>query len=146
MTVWSDQETKIFFGKILGEIYRLQKYFSFCSATYSVSNAKIYGLLNGIEREINLEVQEIGFISEEKVLAVENILIEYLKDENKLKNFKGYQDLEGQFKQKNIEKFAAITILKYLYTQSRFYPIIEKLDSTNSPIEFQNIELDEYDI
>ena len=113
---------------------------------YSGSNARLYGLLNGIEREINLEAQEIGFISEEKVLAVENILIEYLKDKNKLENFKGYQDLEEQFKQKNIEKSAAITILKYLYTQNRFSSIIEQLDSTNSPIEFQNLELDEYDI
>ena len=146
MTVWSDKETKIFFGKILGEIYRLQKSFLFRSVTYSVSNARLYGLLNGIEREINLEAQEIGFISEEKVLAVESILIEYLKNENKLKNFKGYQDLEEQFKQNNIEKNAAITILKYLYTQSRFSELIEKLDSTNSPIEFQNFELDEYDI
>lgn len=146
MTVWSDQETKVIFGKILGEIYRLQKFFSFRNATHSVSNTRIYGLLNGIEREINLEIQEVGFISEEKVLAVETILIEYLKDKNKLENFKGYQDLEEQFKQKNIEKSTAITILKYLYTQSRFSPLIEQLDSTNSPIEFQNIELDEYDI
>ena len=146
MTVWSDKETKIFFGKILGEIYRLQKSFSFRGVTDSVSNARIYGLLNGIEREINSEIQEIGFISEEKVLAVESILIEYIEDENKLKTFKGYQNLEDKFKQKNIEKSVAITILKYLYTQSRFSPIIERLDSTNSPIEFQNLELDEYDI
>ena len=146
MTVWSDQETKIFFGKILGEIYRLQKTFSLRSATYSVSNARLYGLLNGIEREIDFEVQEIGFIAEEEVLAVENILTEYLEDENKLNTFQGYQDLEEQFKQKNIEKKTAITILKYLYTQSRFSALIEKLDNTNSPIEFQNFELDEYDI
>ena len=146
MTVWSDKETKIFFGKILGEIYRLQKSFSFRGGTYSVSNARLYGLLNGIEREINSEVQEICFISEEKVLAVESILNEYLEDENKLRTFKGFQDLENKFRQRNIDKSVGITILKYLYTQSRFSPLIEQLDSTNSPIEFQNFELDEYDV
>ena len=146
MTEWSDKKNKILFGKILGEIYRLQKSFSFGNASYSVSNARLYGLLNGIEREINSEIQEIGFISEEEVSAVESILTEYLEDANKLKTLKGYQDLEKPFKQKKIKKSVAITILKYLYTQSRFSPIIEQLDNTNSPIEFQNFELDEYDI
>ena len=133
---------KILLGKILGEVYRLQKC-TFCLPCLA-SDGRIYGLLNGIEREVDLELEEVGFVSDEKLEAAERILEEYF-DERKLEEIKSYGELEKKLSQNNIDKKSAVIILKYLYTQECFAKVIEKIDSIDLPIEFQNLNLDEYD-
>ena len=53
------QYDKILFGKILGEIYRLQDK---NGVVNGVASGRIYGLLNGFEEAINEELSSIGCV------------------------------------------------------------------------------------
>lgn len=133
---------KVLLGKILGEIYRIQKYI-FCLPC-TANDTRVYGLLNGIEQEIDTELKEIGFISNEKLVALETILEEYGKEENL--DSKNYSELEKKFKQREIDRKKAIVIMKYLYTKGSIAEVIEEMESLDLPIEFQNFQLDDYDL
>ncbi len=139
-----DQQIKLLLGKILGEIYRIENR-SGDKIACPAREAHIYGLLNGFERSIEEELKGIGFISEAKLQAVEDILNEYFVDQEKLKAFKGYYDIERRLEGLGIGRGEAITILTYLYADGRFVKVIDKMDSPDSPVECKKFELSEWD-
>ncbi|MGG0569760.1 hypothetical protein ABE033_13755 [Priestia megaterium] len=122
---------KLVQAKLLGELYRIQKRLDNCY----VSDEVIYGLLNGVERIINDELDDLFYVSEEDENAVINILNEYYKDEDKLSAFTGYYDIEHKLEAAGIGRSKAIRILTLLKAEGRFTNVIEKMDSSNSPGE-----------
>ena len=132
---------KLMFGKLLGEIYRIQNHQGNCYVDESV----IYGLLHGFESTINEEIESIGYTSIEEVRAVMDILDEYHKDNDKLSGLKGYYDIEHKLKQVGIERYKAVEILTYLKANRQYEHVIEKFNSSNSPVECKTFELNEWD-
>ncbi|CAM4173673.1 hypothetical protein SAMN06265348_105419 [Pedobacter westerhofensis] len=69
-----EKDNKILLGKLLGEIYRLQKNTS--EMAFSASFGQRYGLLNGFEDAIDHELEMIGFVSQDELNNVGKILDE----------------------------------------------------------------------
>lgn len=138
------RKTIILVGKLLGEIYRIQNR-SNGDIPCQAGEGHIYGLLHGFERAIEEELDQIGFISEEKLAIVEEILSEYFYDKEKLEKFKGFYDIENRLKENDIDRGEANRILKYLSADGRFVEVIEKMNSSNSPVECKTFELSDWD-
>jgi hypothetical protein len=136
-----EKDIKIFLAKILGEIYRIQKRIKDlpCSAT----DSHIYGLLKGFEDSINLEL-DYELITKQEVSKVSNILNEIWIDDEKLKNFKGYYDIESEFEKLNIPRWKIILILTKLKSEDRYTRLLEKMDSNNSPGECRKFDIESY--
>ncbi len=77
-----EKETKILLGKILGEVYRIEKRFP--NMACPASQGQIYGLLNGFEDAIEQELEMTGSVPKEHVEIVANVLDEIYLDEEKL--------------------------------------------------------------
>lgn len=135
---------KYLFGKIIGEIYRIQKRID--PEMQTGSEARIFGLISGIEEAIDAELENIEFISKEKLSKFMNVLDEYHNDPDKLESLSGYYEIEDKLKQKDIGRAEAITMLTYLKAGRRFEEVINKFDSSSSPVECKRFDLDEYEI
>lgn len=138
-----ERETKLLFGKILGEIYRIQR------ATENIScpasNSQVYALLNGFEDAVDEEIERIGYISKDNVKAVMDILEPIWIDKDKLSKFKGFYDIERELQRNGVDRPTAISILKYLKANHQFQEVIDKMDSSDSPSECRRFDLDEWD-
>ncbi len=134
---------KVFLGKILGEIYRIQNNTEGFSCFAEPS--QIFGLLNGFETVIDEEIKSVGFISSEKLKAVTKILDEYWDDQKKEADFKGFFDIEPKLLESGIKRGEASQILKYLKAEGLYITLIDKMDSTNSPSECRTFDLGELD-
>ena len=134
-------EDKLLFGKILGEIYRIQNRNGYCGVGESV----IYGLLNGFESVIDEEIERIGHITKSEIRTVIDILDEYHKDEEKFKELTGFYDIEDKLDENGITRWKAIQILTYLKANRQFVDVIAKFNSSNSPVECKRFEIDEWD-
>jgi hypothetical protein len=138
-----DKDIKILLGKILGEIYRIEKR---TDTACPAINAHIYGLLNGFEYEIEEELNTIGFISKEQVDVVTDLLDGIWNDAIKLENLKGFYDIENELSQKGVSRAAAMKIFRYLNAENRYEDLIIKIQhSTMSPSELKHLDLDEFD-
>jgi hypothetical protein len=137
----SDKLTKVAFGKILGEIYRLQRA---QGVSLPVDQGRVYGLLNGIERAIDEELESVGFISNAQVTHAQTVLDVHFYDSAKLDAFEGFYDVEAELEAGGVSRDDAIPILRYFLASRRYVELIEKMDSKNSPIECKNFSLDEW--
>lgn len=137
----SGKYTKVAFGKILGEIYRLQRV---QGLPVAADLGRVYGLLNGIERAIDEEFESVGFVSEAQVAHAQTVLDEYFYDSAKLDAFKGFYDVEGQLEAGGVSRDDAISIFKYFLASRSYVELIERMDSKHSPIECKNFSLDEW--
>ncbi|MGC4378270.1 hypothetical protein WD019_15280 [Fictibacillus sp. Mic-4] len=131
---------KFLFGKILGEIYRIQNRNGYCP----VSEGRIYGLLNGIETAIDEEISDLDPITKEELRAAADILNKYWKDPADLKEVTGYYDLEDEFEAAGLDRGKMIKILTYFNSNRQFTELISKFDSSNSPTECRTFELYDY--
>lgn len=132
-----NREITLLLGKILGEIYQIKIH----RQMPIPDEARVFGLLNGFERAVEQEIERLGFISEEKLKAVELILDEYESNPQKLQEFKGYYDIESHLQDRDIDRGEAITILQYLRTDGRFAEVISKMDSDHSPAECRDFNV-----
>lgn len=129
------------FGKLLGELYRMQSALGMnCPAT----PGQIYGLLNGFETVIDEELDGIGSISAKKFDAVIDVLNHIWADEDRLAEFKGYYDIEGELTARGVDRIEAIRIIRYLKANGQFLDLIQKMNSQYSPVECKTFELDEW--
>lgn len=139
-----EKSTKMFLGKILGEIFRLQR--SNNSIRCFASDAQIYALLHGFEGVIDEIFDQVGYISPEQFETVRKMLEEIWVDENKLSNFKGFYDIEHDLQTKGVGRGEALKILKYFKANEEYIEVINKMDSSNSPCECRTFDLKEWDI
>jgi hypothetical protein len=133
--------TKYQFAKILGEIYRIQNR---TGVPCAASEATVYGLLNGIEKVIDEQIEDLREISSDKVDAVVSVLEPYWQDPKKLEEFTGFYAIERELADRGVSRGDAIPIIIYLKADHRFEEVIEKMNSKGSPIECTTFELDEF--
>lgn len=138
-----DEETKLFFGKILGEIYRIQR--ASDDIACPASSGQIYALLNGFEDAVDRELEMMGRISKEQVKAVMDVLDPIWTDREKLENFKGFYDIQVDLENRGVDRGAAMAILTYLKANRQFVEVIDKMDSSDSPSECRTFDLSEWD-
>ena len=118
-----EKDTKLFFGRILGEIYRIQKHNEMpCAA----SETEIYGLLRGFEDVIDEQLDLIGYVPSSDVENVGKVLEEIYSDEEKLKSFKGFYDIEHKLNSMDINRPQAIKIITYFNIDEGFDKVIKK--------------------
>jgi hypothetical protein len=139
-----EQDHRVLLGKILGEIYRLQRGNEDVSCP--ASDSHIFALLNGFEGAINEELNRIGFVTEAEVRAVMDVLEPIWLDKEKLDAFKGFYDIEHKLEAVGVGRSKAIGILKFLHANQQFTDVIKKMDTSGSPIECRTFELDEWDV
>lgn len=132
---------KFLFGKILGEIYRIQKRNGYSP----VSEGRIYGLLNGVEIAIDNEISSLEPVTNEEIDAAADILDKYWKDPADLDKVTGYYDLEDDFDAAGLNRGKMIRILTYFNSNNQYTDLISKFDSSNSPTECRTFELYDYD-
>lgn len=137
-----DKETKVLLGKLLGEIYRIQKRMP--DLDCGASEDKIYGLLNGFESEIDDEIKSIGFVSKDDVAKVASVLDEYHHNPEKLEQLTGFYDIERKLERLGINRAKAKTILTWFNAGDRYTNVIQKMNSTNSPVECKTFEVSEW--
>lgn len=110
-----DNETKVSLGKILGNIYLIQKNQGVCEQ----SDSHIFGLLNGVEQSLNTELENGDYISNEKITVVEDALLPYVTGEKEYENHLNTTirlDLEHT---KGINQVEFINICKFLSGRDR---------------------------
>lgn len=137
-----DKQTKTVLGRILGEVFRLQKR----AAVPTYDEGTIYGLINGIESAIDKVFEESTLVPQSEVDTVAEILQPFFDDPAKLANFKGYYDIEPQLKARGIDRGTAIAILTYFQGRSMYTSVIEKMDSSDSPTECRTFEIRESEV
>jgi len=138
-----ETDVKRLIGKLLGELYRLQRRVdpNMCSE----SDAKVYGLLNGFEHVIDEQITLIGWTSDQQVEDAAALLNTHWSDPGKLAAFKGFYDIERDLQQLGIDRVQAIKIIRYFAANHQFQSLISKMDSQGSPSECRKFELDEWD-
>ena len=129
-------------GKVLGEIYRIQQH---TKTPCSANEPDIYGLLHGFEHVIEEQLEKVGFVSDKQVEYVTEVLDAIDQDEKKLDKFKGFNDIERKLKDGGVNRVTAIKILRYLNANSQFTNVIEKMNSSSSPVECKKFVLSKYD-
>jgi hypothetical protein len=120
----------ILMGKILGEVYRLQKNLS--PNHCKVGDGTIYGLLNGFEDTINDELTHIGFISETQMKVVHDVLAPYFRNDRELK---GFYDIEYLLQENGVSRTDFIKIATKLTLENRYTELFKKFNTDSSPAE-----------
>jgi hypothetical protein len=138
----SIDKNTLLLGKILGEIYRMQ---SKAGLPCSAGPERVYGLLHGFEREIDDELESIGFVSDAQVDAVAGVLEPIWQDREKTAAITGFYNIEPALESVGINRSVAINVLTYFSAARSYTEIISKFNSRNSPIECQTFDLDSTD-
>lgn len=137
-----DIKTKKLVGFFLGELYEIKCLLK----SKPIDKAKLYGLKNGFESVINDYVDEDWWVSLEDQKTVADILDPYFRDDAKLKELKGFYDIEPLLEKKGIDRLKALTIMKYFYSKGNFIEVLNKMDSSYSPQECRTFEISESDL
>ncbi|MCL2639663.1 MAG: hypothetical protein FWD53_02345 [Phycisphaerales bacterium] len=136
-----DLQTKLAFGKLLGEIYRIQKRIE--PGMCPVGDDTIYGLLHGIEPVIDDELPEP--VTKEQVEHTEQVVGAIYEDANELETFSGFYKIEPALKKDGVGRITAIKIFTWYKADNIFLDVIQKCDTSNSPQECRKFELNEFD-
>ena len=132
---------KLLFGKLLGEMYRIQNKLGIGY----VGEATIYGLVNGFDDVIDEEIESIGHVTHDEIRAVVEVLNPYHLDPKKFEELDGYYDVEDDLESRGIDRPKAKAILKYFNANGQFRAVIDKFNSMNSPIECKTFDLNEWE-
>lgn len=118
-----EENLKLLLAKMLGEVYRTQKEQNICQ----VSEATIFGLLNGFEETIDEQLGRMELITNEEVEKVAAYFAPYDSSEKTINDIPNYKFVEINFEREGVpaEKFQAI--VKYLYAKNRFTAEIDKM-------------------
>ena len=100
-----NNETKMFLGKVLGEVYKVQ--YNLDPDNCTVGPERIYGLIHGIENAVEAELPT-DFIDKQEIRQVEEILHPYLYDGKLATSFLG---LKIEAEKEMIDEGKLITIL-----------------------------------
>lgn len=119
-----DKELQLTFGKLLGEMYRIQKE----QGIARVDDGRIFGLLNGVEEAISSELNGTPFISNEQIEIVSDYLSPYWSQEKSLDELSDLS-MRMDLERKGINEGDLYIILKYLKSTGRFEVEIDKLGS-----------------
>lgn len=132
---------KLLLGKILGEIYRIQRKIGIATEGQGVA----FGLRRGIESVLEDTFRDIGGISIAQIEAVDSVLEEYFADPEKLSAFTGFYEIEPKLAALGVCRGTAITILKYKKATGPYDSVLDKMKGPGSPQECRTFELGRWD-
>jgi hypothetical protein len=143
-----DKATKVALAYVLGEVFRIQKRIKDVNGhdICNVSNATIYGLLQGVESIIEEVIPTSYAVTKQEFGDACDILDEIWRDPQKVAAFNGYYDILDKFEAKGIDRMKAIHIFSIMRDRDQFIDIINKLDSSGSPNELRRPEIDPRDV
>jgi len=134
-----EQSLKMFLGKVLGEVYKIQ--YDNDESKCSVDKAKIYGLLNGIEPVVNSIMNEIDIITQDDIKIVTNILEPIFRDINIYEKYGGFHIMLNELEKQGINKSKSLTIFTYLKSNCQFVNFFDKIMCTQlTPLAFKELE------
>lgn len=128
-----DSELKLVLGKMLGEVYRIQRAQGICQ----ISDSRIFGLLNGIEEEVEAEINGLESISKSQVEVVRDYLTPYYNKEIDLEELPSFLHARLELEREGISHSDLIIILKYLKSKNSY---VEEID------RWGDFSLSNYDI
>lgn len=114
---------KYFYGKLLGEIYRIQNKLGLQTA----SEGRIFGLLNGVEEAIDEELNGLQRIEKHKVDTVCDYFDPYYKGEKQLDEMPSLLEFRLELEPHGVNESDLITIFKYLKANDRYTLEIDEL-------------------
>ena len=130
------------YGKLLGEIYRIQrrldvefksdKSHQLCKA----DDKTIYGLLEGIEEAINPEI-EGDLVSQKDSQAIVSLFHKHLDNLDQLKGY--YTNFEPELQKQGIGRDTFLRVAYYLRFFEMYNPILDGIDTNDSPGECRKI-------
>jgi hypothetical protein len=135
----------MFLGRILGEIYRLQRRVE--PGMVGVEDCTLYGLINGIEEAVDnfVTIDESGeprdWVANEQLEAMREILRAVEADHERKAAFTGYYDIDERVRSAGLGRGAAIQTLTYLKAGGEFLNLIARMESQNSPSECRRFPL-----
>lgn len=134
-----EKELKLWFGKMLGEIYKIQYHSKelYCP----VGPETIYGLINGFEGVIEDNIPEYS-ITQEDYENMISVLTPIHQDSEKLNNFEGYYDIEHDLEKLGINRSKAMDLFDFFSLRGAYREIISKMDSSGSPSEMRTFKTD----
>lgn len=106
---------KIVLGKVLGELYEIQKK----QGIKKVDEGHIFGLLNGFEEALNNEFEHLNLITEEEVNRVAHYFAPYVEAEEETKELPPFASMQSDLEKQGIGQARFITILRYLNAAKR---------------------------
>lgn len=132
-------DESILLGKILGEIYRLQRNADMpCCA----SDEDVYGLLNGFE---NVVEEQLGRVTKNQFKVFEKLIQKFDVPEDERKEPRGFYAVEKQLAADGVDRATVIKLLRYYKATGHCDHIVQEFDTSNSPGELRNIRVAEYD-
>ena len=97
-----------------------------------------------IEPVIDRQLSEVGWITDDEITAVADVLQPYFDDEEKLNGLKGYYQIEFALRYAGIPREKAIAILTYFKANEQYTDVIKKLNSDASPIECKRFDIPDW--
>jgi len=91
-------------------------------------------------------VKNMGFISSEMLKSVMDVLDSIWSDDSKMEKFKGFYDIENDLKERGVDRYNALKIIKYLKANGQFTSLIEKMNSVHSPTECKTFTLHDWEV
>jgi len=136
-----DRDTKLFLGKLLGEIYQLQHRQD--PKRLPVTEEQLYGLLHGFEWVVDEHLDGFGDVTTADNKVMVEVLNRYFTNPEALKKLKGFYDIEAELEAKGVDRFKAISLLRYFRIGNRFTEVLDALDTSDSPMEVRGAVRDE---
>lgn len=134
------QKLVLLLGKILGEVYRIQRKIGLGTE----GNDVVFGLRHGFESVLDETFRDIGGISTAQLNAVDSVLEKYFAEPAKLSAFTGFYEIEYKLQALGVDRGTAMTILTYQKATGRYDSIIDKMNCSGSPVECRTFELDQW--
>ena len=135
------QKVLLLLGKILGEIYRIQRKIGIATEGKDVA----FGLRRGFESVLEDTFRDIGGVSTAQLQAVDSVLGEYFADPAKLAEFTGFYEIEPKLAALGVDRGTAMTIMTYQKATGRYDSVLDKMDCSGSPHQCRTFELDRWD-
>lgn len=128
-----DRNTKFALGKILGEIYKIQRHLNI---PVPLHDYEVYGLLKGMEDVVDMRIQNIEYISQDKIDRVVSVLNKHFQNPGQT-NLSGYFAIKDELEEGGFEiaQGEAVSIMQYIKAQHSFEDIIDGLHLNLEPIE-----------
>jgi|GEM_PF-5608027 len=128
-----DVDLKICFGKLLGEVYRLQQHVGM-----DVEEGVIDNLLDGNEEVID-EILSTSLLTSAQISHVADVLTPFIDDSSKLESLDGYYQLKNKLDEGGVDDYTTMRVFQYFLRSSSFTEVIEKICTGYSPVGFKNL-------
>jgi hypothetical protein len=129
-----EDSNKYFFGKILGEIFRLQKY-----AGLPVDQRDIDGLCEGVEEVVDSFLTERKILTRQQSDHVATVLSQFEDSESKFAELKGFYQIKDELEKGGVDRWTTMRAFRYFKSCGAFTETMNKICRGDSPQEFKGL-------